>query len=151
MFIKKPDSLLPYLIPLAVIGVAIAAMIIIAAINWASQPNATSAPVSYQAQNLETLKTVQPNDLVLCVVDMPGTLRPEIKFAFLVEQNASQSLHGYQINVLSLVRTIGGGYPYSRFDNCKIEVQRDTPTGNMPAHLGRIILYGLNNPQHLIH
>ena len=107
--------------------------------------NATSAPVSYQAQNLESLKIVRPNDLILCVVDKPATLQPEIKFAFLVEQNKGKYMTGYYPSQYTLSRA-DGGESFSLLSEwkCEMRILRPSETRAATDMLASIILYGLN-------
>lgn len=139
---KLPPS--PYFIPIAVIGVA-AAILLITMISNSSRSDATSVPASYQEQNLKSLRLVQPNDLVLCVSDKPGTTQPEIKFAFLVEQNKGEYMTGYHPSQYTLSRA-DGGESFSLLSEwkCEIRILRPSETRAATDMLASIILYGLN-------
>lgn len=98
---------------------------------------------SNQEKNLEVLKAVKQNDLVLCVIDKSGTT--QVVRAIIADNNNGTAIFGRELDrrmVLMPTR-----YDYSTFEHCKVEAQRDMPTSNMSAHLGNIFLYGLNPPR----
>lgn len=129
---------------LLVFGAVASAFAIIALAAYYGK-NATSVPASYQEQNLKSLRLVQPNDLVLCVSDKPGTTQPEIKFAFLVEQNKGEYMTGYHPSQYTLNRA-DGGESFSLLSEwkCDIRILRPSETRAATDMLASIILYGLN-------
>lgn len=133
-----------------VIGGCIVAMVLLVYAIYGAVVE-TVPTLSYQEQNLQVLRTAKPNDLILCIGSKEKDhSSPAVWVAILVERNDGAFLYGDTINNHQMNRIPIGGWPYEKFSTCSIEVQRDMPSGNMSAHLGRIILYGLNNPNHPI-
>jgi hypothetical protein len=100
---------------------------------------------SYQERNLEVLKSVKTNDLVLCVVEKGSAMHTEIKFAFLVEQNKEKYMTGYYPSRYTLSHADGGeSFSHLSAWRCEMRILRPSETRAASDMLARIILYGLN-------
>lgn len=110
-----------------------------------------SAP-NYQAQNLEVLKSAQPNDLIFCYGTKNGVSAPMYSKTVLIHDNAPEknSLRGNFIEQHMV--GLGATYSYDDFDNCRIQVEHAKPEDplHLPAMIGNIVLYGLYDPEHPI-
>lgn len=118
----------------------ITVIVVYFAAKWVST-DATPAP-SYEAKNLEVLKSAKQNDLIVCTVNRNGVHK--VRRVIIVDQNDGAYLYGYQINSMSIER-IQGGYPYFILSDHCSEIWI-TPPSIAFDNIGRYILYGLNPP-----
>jgi len=100
---------------------------------------------SYQENNLAMLKSAQPNDLVICVVQKEGFLAPDTKFAIIVDRNANDQIYGSWIDQRA-IEPIQNGRSHSILADkkCAIRILRPSETRSATDMIATIILYGLN-------
>lgn len=126
---------------LTLIGLLILGLGMYSFVTSKNSSNAAPAPSS-ATQNLEVLKSAQPNDLLLCVIPGDGPLAPLVKRAIIINQNDGEYLTGHELDYHT--SNLNSRYSYDKFSDCEVRLERDMPTSSMPAHIGRIFLYGLN-------
>ena len=99
-------------------------------------------PTPYQGKNMETLKTAQRGDLVICTVHTSPPAMP-IKRAMFVTNNDKSvlQLHGYGLDRWTIHTHHTRGLPYQAFDGCEVSIQKYEYISR--ELIGSIILDGL--------
>ena len=104
------------------------------------QSNGQVSTPSYQAQNLEVLKSAQPKDLLLCETQ-DGSSQPKIRRAFLVDKNDGERLIGTALEQRIAIRTEKDGLPILAVSSwqCKFRTVKNAGSEN---EIVTIILHG---------
>ncbi|QQR78977.1 MAG: hypothetical protein IPJ68_01755 [Candidatus Moraniibacteriota bacterium] len=106
------------------------------------QSGVVSTP-TYQAQNLEVLRTAQPNDLIICIIEGEGSgvpRLPRVVHAIIIDQNANDQITGSVIRQHA-IEPRHGWLGYSALSHCEVRVLR--PPATFEA-IGRIYTYGID-------
>ncbi len=116
----------------------LAAIILLAGYMYAKPADVSKAP-SYQAQNLEELRSAQPKDLLLC--ETQDGSRPKVRRAFLVDKNDGEHLVGTVLEQQIAIRTEKDGLPILTVSywQCKFRTVKNAGSEN---EIVTIILHG---------
>jgi hypothetical protein len=107
-----------------IIGSAVILFKYVASLNTVPTP-------SYQAQNLEMLKTAQPKDILLCETQSNSS-QPKVQRALLVDKNDGERLVGTVLGHWSALRTEKDGLPILAVSSwqCKFRIVKDAAGKN---------------------
>lgn len=118
---------------LMVVALGLSAAIVVAFRHTAPAP-------SSQEKNLETLKNVKKNDLVICISRKYE--KAEIYFSFLVEENQGTYMTGYYPSKYNISPADDVSFFLMSAWHCEMHIYRPSETRIAAEILQSIILYG---------
>ena len=142
-FFRDRDPFIMVLVIACIVAaMAIAVLAISKGIEMWQQSGVVSTP-TYQAQNLEVLRTAQPNDLIICIIEGEGSgvpRLPRVVHAIIIDQNANDQITGSVIRQHA-IEPRHGWLDYSALSHCEVRVLK--PPATFEA-IGRIYTYGID-------